>query len=179
MCSEHNTLNISWILINNLDLSVRGHIKDLQNRAKCSSHIVQKFLEEVQQMILLQVHLSMIHFEWSTTWRNFEWCPVINFGCCLEPTLEIIIWWYYESPFVGGWVGCGFIPVWLTRAACFRQASGVGLMAFLYEGKSWKRGDDRWMGPATALGTEAVGVGGSGCWRQWRLVWAWRMQPLQ
>ena len=29
----------------------------------CSSHIVQKFLEEVQQMILLQVHLSMIHFE--------------------------------------------------------------------------------------------------------------------
>ena len=49
-------------------------------------------------MILLQVHLSMIHFEWSTTWKNFEWCPLFNFGCCLEPTLEIIIWWYYESP---------------------------------------------------------------------------------
>ena len=59
-------------------------------------------------------------------------------------------------------MGCGFIPVWLTQAAYFRQASGVGLMAFLLEGVSRKRGDDRWMGPATALGTEAVGVGGNG-----------------
>ena len=53
-------------------------------------------------------------------------------------------------------MGCGFIPVWLTRAACFR------LKAFLEEGESRKRGDNRWMGPATALGTEAVGVGGNG-----------------
>ena len=74
-----------------------------QNRAKCSSHIVQKFLKEVQQMILLQVHLSMIHFEWSTSWKNFEWCHIVYFEWSLEPPLKIIIWWYYESPFALHW----------------------------------------------------------------------------
>ena len=29
-----------------------------------------------------------------------------------------------------GCAGCGVIPVWLTGAACLRQASGVGLLAF-------------------------------------------------